>query len=323
MRFALIALAFLACNTEPVGAQRPEQAGGLGGSPGTAGPGSGSGGSAAGSLDGTAGVVGGGAAGSSALGGAAGTGAQAAGVEAGAGGSGGEAGEGSLPSGTLTFVAVGYSGRRIRSHDGIEWTDDVTSGGGGDDEHLLRAVTFSQGMFIAAGWKIWTSPDGSSASWQEQTAPSNWLGGLADGNGRAVGTGGYGLSAYSTNGTTWQSGGNVSAEIGQNQASRSLAFGAGIFVSATDAGDWWQSTNGESWTHLSGGHSNNQVAYCNGDFHQIEDCTGSFNARGHASAGGIHLRIAAGALERSTDGDNYEPVSAGTGLEDVTFGYVL
>jgi hypothetical protein len=74
-------------------------------------------------------------------------------------------------------VAVGYSGRRIRSTDlGLTWTDDQTlENNGGDDPDLFRAVPFGNDVFVAAGWKIFTSPDGKT--WQEHTsnAASQWL----------------------------------------------------------------------------------------------------------------------------------------------------
>jgi hypothetical protein len=220
--------------------------------------------------------------------------------------------------GTPVFVAVGYAGRRVRSTDlGLTWTDDTTLGGGGDDQYLLRAVTFGKGVFVATGWKILTSPDGRAGTWTDHTMPSQqWLGGVQFGNNRFVATGGYGFSANSTDGLSWSPAGSL-----QTQASRSLAFGEGKFVSATDAGNWWSSTDGESWTTMSGGHQT-QVAYCGG-FKDESACSGKFTARNQAVGEGIVIRAVNGDLQRSTNGTSFTTVlSQGQALEAVAFGYV-
>jgi len=221
--------------------------------------------------------------------------------------------------GTPVFVAVGYAGRRVRSTDlGLTWTDDVSLGGGGDDQFLLRAVTFGKGLFVATGWKILTSPDGRSGTWTERTiSGQQWLGGVQFGNNAFVATGGYGFSANSPDGISWSSAGSLNT-----QASRSLAFGAGKFVTATDAGNWWSSTDGESWTVMSGGHQT-QVAYCNGTFKDESSCTGTFSARDRAVGGGVTVRAVNGDLQRSTNDVNFTTVlSQGQAFEAVAFGYV-
>jgi hypothetical protein len=92
------------------------------------------------------------------------------------------------------------------------------------------------------------------------------LGDVEYGNGRFVATGGYGYSAYSLDGKTWLQGGAIKTE-----ASRSLAFGNGMFVTQTDPGNWYSSSDGTSWTLLSSGHSG-QVAFCDGDFKTADAC---------------------------------------------------
>jgi hypothetical protein len=231
----------------------------------------------------------------------------------------GSAGTGSLPSGTPTFVAVGYAGRRVRSTNlGLDWTDDQTLGGGGDDEFLLRAAGFGSGVFVALGYKILSSADGKT--WQEHPNPQNqWLGGVQFGNGRFVATGGYGYSAHSSDGLSWVIGGVVP----NNEASRSLAFGAGKFVSATDPGHWFESSDGLSWSLLSDGHATNQLAYCAGAFSDPAACTGLYSARGRAMLAGTTIQLRAGKLERSTNGVDFVPVpGSALNLEDVAAGYV-
>jgi hypothetical protein len=236
----------------------------------------------------------------------------------------GAGGAGSGQSGTPTFVAVGYAGRRVRSVDlGVTWVDDQTLGGGGDDEFLLRAVAFGSGVFVAVGYKILTSVDG--VTWQPHTNPQNqWLGGVVFHDDAFVAVGGYGYSARSSDGASW----SVTGTVGSNQASRSLAFGQGMFVAAADVSnqpvkDWYQSSNGDSWSLLSGGHSSNQIAFCDGAFRDYDSCSGAFAARGRATFQGVTIRVAGGVLQRSTNGSDFAPIAGSPeGLEDVALGYV-
>ncbi len=49
-------------------------------------------------------------------------------------------------------VAVGYGTRRVRSDDGLSWTDFVeVNPNGGDDDQLLRGVCYGDGIFLAVG----------------------------------------------------------------------------------------------------------------------------------------------------------------------------
>ncbi|MFT3922418.1 MAG: hypothetical protein QM778_07790 [Myxococcales bacterium] len=226
------------------------------------------------------------------------------------------------PKGTPVFVAVGYAGRRVRSTDlGVTWTDEEfldPAQRGGDDEYLLRGVTYAKGVFVAVGWKIMTSKDGRKGTWTDHTIPGQqWLAGIQFGNDRFVATGGYGYSARSSDGLSWTKAGDLNT-----QASRSLAFGNGKFTSATDQGNWWTSTDGATWTQASGGHTN-QVAYCS-DFKNYDDCSGTFSARNRAVGEGVTVRInSSGRLERSTNGVNFTTVlNSGLGFEGVSFGYV-
>jgi hypothetical protein len=229
-------------------------------------------------------------------------------------------------AGTPTFVAVGYAGRRVRSTDlGQTWTDDEELGGGGDDEFLLRAVEFAQGMFVATGWKIVTSPSGARGSWTERANPTGqWLGGIRFGNQRFVATGGYGQSAWSADGLSWTQGGSLATE-----ASRSLAFGGGLFVSATDNGNWWQSSDGAAWTVRSGGHDAYNIAYCEAqgggaaDFREGPACLEPYALRTRAIGRGVVVRASGGDLERSENGGPFVKVlTDGPGLEAVAFGVV-
>ncbi len=224
--------------------------------------------------------------------------------------------------GAPVFVAVGYAGRHLRSTDlGLTWTDEEyldPQRRGRDDEYLLRAVTFAKGKFVAAGWRILVSPDGSAGSWTEHTVRGQqWVGGLTFGNGRFVGAGGYGMAIHSTDGLQW------TTERGlDTNASRSIAFGDGKFMAATDQGNWWTSTDGVQWSIASRGHGNARVAYC-GDFKTPDQCTGDFTAGNRAQGEGVTIRANGGRIERSTDGVRFTQVpNTGSGIEAVAFGYV-
>jgi hypothetical protein len=266
----------------------------------------------------TAGAGAGGTLGNGGAGGAAGAVAGGNAGTAGLAGAGGQGGGSVQPDGKPTFVAVGYAGRRVRSLDaGMTWTDEQTLGGGGDDEFLLRAVGFGKGVFVALGWKILSSPDGKT--WTEHPNPQHqWLGGVQFGGGSFLATGGYGYCASSGDGLTWQ----ACKSIPNNEASRSLAFGAGKFVTATDPGNWFESAGGEGWTLVSGGHQSNQVAYC-GALKEYAACSGAFNARGRASAAGTTIRLKDGKLERSTNDVDFAPVAGSpSALEDIAVGFL-
>jgi hypothetical protein len=224
-----------------------------------------------------------------------------------------------MPGKTPVFVAVGYAGRRIRSRDrGVTWEDDQILGGGGDDEFLLRAASWARGVFVVAGWKILTSPDG--ATWTEQKNPNRqWLGGIQYGNDRFVAAGGYGYSAYSLDGPTWMAGRSRATE-----AARTVAFGGGMFIAATDPGNWWSSSDGQTWTNTGGGHSS-RVVYCGDAFKDATACALPIARNGgHTAAGGdVYVSVRGSTIERSTDGVTWKSVhTGGASFEAVAFGWL-
>ena len=185
-----------------------------------------------------------------------GAGGDGAGAGTGAGGSGqggaaegGSATGGSGPTGTPTVVGVGYGGGGMRSLDlGLTWSDLIEDDpNGGDDQNLLRATVYAQGLFVAAGWRIHSSPDG--VTWTEHTVNGQqWCGGLDYGNGRFVCAGGCGQSLHSSDGQSWQMGANATPN--ECRHVRSVAFGNGVFVAAGDGGFVTTTTDGDSWTAL-------------------------------------------------------------------------
>lgn len=106
-------------------------------------------------------------------------------------------------------VAVGYGTRRVRSDDGVTWTDFVeVNPDGGDDNDLLRGIGYGDGVFVAvggggAGFSM-RSTDGITWTDENHTLGSFvsdcvWLEGIY------VIAGGNGLLARSTDGAvTWE-----------------------------------------------------------------------------------------------------------------------
>jgi hypothetical protein len=128
-----------------------------------------------------------------------------------------------------------------------------------------------------------------------------------------VATGGYGYSAWSLDGMSWQQGGAIETE-----ASRSLAFGDGLFVTQTDAGNWYQSTDGTSWTLRSGGHDG-AVAFCDGNFRDADACDAEPFHGAYVRDGGWN----SGVISWSADGQAWHDVQVGYvgGINAFAFGY--
>jgi hypothetical protein len=219
------------------------------------------------------------------------------------------------------FVVVGYRGLRWVSRDlGLTWSPTATLTGNGDDENLLRAVAYHDGLFVAAGWKIWTSTD--ALTWSEHTLDNQqWFGGLGYGNDLFVGAGGVGSTFYSSDGIRWNKGKDLS-----DGHARSVAFGSGKFMAATDAKNWWSSTDGNNWTLDSGGHPSNLVVYCDDHFADRGECSSPL-AHGKSTALGMNVYVSidmgGNNIQRSTDGVTWQNVKQATDeawFESVAFG---
>ncbi len=88
------------------------------------------------------------------------------------------------------FVAVGYGGRRISSHDGFAWENDQRwSDVAADDDNVLFNVAFGAGKFVAVGGgakigRILTTRDGRE--WRELPPVKGRVATIAFGNGRFI-----------------------------------------------------------------------------------------------------------------------------------------
>lgn len=240
----------------------------------------------------------------------------AASATAGVGGAGG-APPGMVPG----LVAVGYGGIRIVSRDlGLTWGDRASEViEGGDDEHLLRAVVYGNGLWIATGWKYWTSPDG--VTWKDHgllgkgILPCSIVEGLAFHDGAfwaACGTyvGGTPMGAVfrSSDGLTWVD--EPFGVIGDTAGHLSLTARGGKMVAYGDNGVSFESSDGAAWSVMPGLEA---ATYCDNQWKSMGDCDPTTVANGYYEGvsffDGIWLKSAwQGKIIRATDGVDYKTV---------------
>ena len=91
------------------------------------------------------------------------------------------------------FVAVGDSGRRIVSTDGITWTNDMT---GGID--LLSGIAYGNGRFVAVGGSGRRVISTDGVNWTDDVTGGWMLNGIAYGNGHFVAVGDGDAASSST-----------------------------------------------------------------------------------------------------------------------------
>jgi hypothetical protein len=166
---------------------------------------------------------------------------------------------GSFDAGSATMpviVAAGANHVRYLSIDeGLTWClvdrSDDPEATGFDNPFLLRNISYTNGRFVTGSWRaVFASTNGfewTDVTGGEGPASGQWVADIEYGNGWWVATGGYGTAMRSRDLASWE---NVSDDLPGNEASRSMAFGDGIFVTARDAVGWWSSTDGTGWTEL-------------------------------------------------------------------------
>jgi photosystem II stability/assembly factor-like uncharacterized protein len=176
--------------------------------------------------------------------------------------------------GNSTFVAVGDTGKIVRSTDnGTNWSH-VTTGRSSnyEDDYIaslyginnLRGVSFGNNTFVAVGYsgKIITSTNDGS-SWDNETAVnSNHLRGVSFGNGTFVAVGSNGTIVKSTNnGASWSS-----SSSGTSNTLWGVTFGNNTFMAVGNSGTIVKSTdNGANWSSSSSGTTNNLYGVAFGD----------------------------------------------------------
>ena len=157
-------------------------------------------------------------------------------------------------------LAFGYGGIRVVSRDaGLTWGDRAfVIPDGVDDEHLLRAAVYGDGLWIATGWAYWTSPDG--VAWTDHglindgILPCNIVEGLAYHGGYywaacpqyiAGEPDALGAVFRSTDGLVWS---DVIGVIGDTQGHLSLTARGGKMVAYGDDEVSFESTDGVTWS---------------------------------------------------------------------------
>src|SRR5262245_37292578 len=105
--------------------------------------------------------------------------------------------------------------------------------------NVLNSVIYGNGLFVAVGGEILTSPDGTVWSRQDP-GTSNRLSRVAYGKGRFVAVGSPATAVMSTNGVVWTPSTNPSS-------SYAIAYGNNVFVAIGCCGVS-TSTDGLSWS---------------------------------------------------------------------------
>ena len=212
------------------------------------------------------------------------------------------------PSGWVpALLGVGYGGLRIVSRDGGKtWGDRAyETTNGGDDDVLLRAVAYGKGIWVATGWKLWTSADG--VHWTDHgklgagpLTACSIVEGLAykDGWFFAACTpwDAPGTIFRSSDGLVW----TKHATIGDTGGHLFLTYRGSKLVAYGDTKTSFQSDDGLTWTVMPGLE---QATYCGDSWKSQTDCQSS------SWFDGVYLRADwQGKISRSTDGSMFTVV---------------
>jgi hypothetical protein len=218
------------------------------------------------------------------------------------------------PAGQVAgMIAVGYGALRVISRDdGQSWSNPTFAEiNGGDDDQLLRAATWGNGLWIASGWRLLTSLDG--VQWTDQgliqqtgIMPCAVVEGLAFSDGffyaacdayRADGTT-IGTAFQSADGLHW----TKWSEIGNTTGHLHLGYRGNKFVAAGDTHTSFESTDAQTWTVMP---NVLDATFCDGDWRNPADCGGGnyWTSQGSWIASKWQAQIT-----RSTDGTNFTVV---------------
>ncbi|MBC8156303.1 MAG: hypothetical protein H7Z72_25745 [Bacteroidetes bacterium] len=166
---------------------------------------------------------------------------------------------------------------------------------------IIGGIVFAQGLFVAVGDNITTSPDGLTWTLRSSNAATGQLGKITYGNGRFVAVGGSGRAAVSTDGINW-----TATSMGTTtQDFLDVTYGNGLFVAVGPAGSVRTSPDGSTWTERTVFSQNNSflssVAYGNGTF--------------------VAVGYQGGSIRRSVDGINWTGTvnSSGADFGRITF----
>jgi len=183
--------------------------------------------------------------------------------------------------------------------------------GGGDDEDLLRAVVYGNGMWIATGWKLLTSTDG--VNWTDHgklnQSTGIKIGGCNVVEGLAFNAGAFyaccelsdskGTVFKSTDGMTWEKISTI-GDAGDTGTHLFLNYRGGKFIAYGDTHTTFTSTDAINWTVVGGVQ---EGTYCQNAVKSRQDCKDS------SWWDGVFLRADwRSAISRSTDGNTFTRV---------------
>ena len=196
-----------------------------------------------------------------------------------------------FPSGIGSLVAVNDAG--------TSWTSRTSGFGSG----LIDAVTYGNGLYVAAGegGAMITSPDGTT--WTSRTSGfgTTRIRGLAYGDGLYVAAGSSGTLTSSSDGTTWTSRTSGFGSVTIND----VGYGDGLYVAVGSSGTITTSTDGITWTTRTSGF-------------------GTTTIRGVGYGDGLYVAVgSSGTLTTSTDGITWTSRTSGFGsgtINDVIYG---
>ncbi|MCA9695442.1 MAG: hypothetical protein KC636_38040 [Myxococcales bacterium] len=199
--------------------------------------------------------------------------------------------------GSGMFVAVGWSGRRAWSWDGLSWNDIPVEEPG----DLFESIAYGDGVFVATGWGGLRLRTIDAQQWTNRvTDLGDGLTDVVYGNGRFVAIGrNDGRVVVSEDGVDWTG----EAELGAR--GKGLCFGDGRFLALGDMRAHL-SVDGLAWESYDVAPTLERCAWGDGVFVATEPQDRRW---------------------RSTDGIDWEPVDVaapvGPGLADIAFGPVL
>lgn len=198
------------------------------------------------------------------------------------------------------FVAVGYGGRRITSHDGVTWENDQRwSDVAADDDNVLLNIAFGAGKFVAVGGgakigHILLTPDGRE--WRELPQLKGRVATIVFGNDRFIAAHDAEL-LHSRDGEVFTPGGKLDWK-GRVHARRSACGDteAGFRTVVIGDVDLWQKRKRVSWRGVAGdGTRWESAALDTPPAHDIACGSGHFVVVG---PGGL--------IESSHDGENWQ-----------------
>jgi hypothetical protein len=171
-------------------------------------------------------------------------------------------------------VVVGYGARRVRSEDGITWTDfQEIDPEGGDDNNLFRGVGYGDGTFVAVGGagEGFTMISRDGRTWTDENRELRaFVSDTVFLDGVFVAAGGNGLRTRSLDGgKTWQD----EADYYSGHF-RAIAAGSGVAIAVghtygqePDRGITTATSDGAVWTEVvAEGETLSSIAFGNATF---------------------------------------------------------